>query len=72
MGNVFTLVGGMVLLVVGAQGAIRLLADHDNAGVLGWLPGGFAARLLGYLLVVAVGVVLARSGKRRSDRSEAD
>lgn len=34
---------GVALLVLGAQGAIRLLADHDNAGLLGWLPGGFAA-----------------------------
>ncbi|ORA35989.1 hypothetical protein BST13_12945 [Mycobacterium aquaticum] len=62
----------MVLLVLGIQGAIRLLVDHDNAGLMSWLPGGFAARLLGYLLIATVGVVLARSGKRRSDRSEAD
>lgn len=72
MGNVLTLVGGMVLLVLGAQGAIRLLVDHDNAGLLSWMPGGFAARLLGYLLIAVIGVALARWGGRRSDRSKAD
>ncbi|WP_285625941.1 hypothetical protein [Actinoallomurus iriomotensis] len=30
---------------LGAQGAIRLLADHHDAGLPRWLPGGFAARL---------------------------
>lgn len=70
MRNVIVLVGGMVLLVLGAQGGIRLLADHGNAGLLGWLPGGFAVQLICYVLIAAVGVVLASWGKRRSDRAQ--
>lgn len=56
---VTALIVGMVALVVGAQGTIRLLVDHDNAGVLAWLPGGFTARLVGYLLLVVVGIAVA-------------
>ena len=66
MGSVFTFVAGIVLLVLGAQGGIRLLADHDNAGLFGWLPGGFAVRLLAFVLVAVVGAMLARRGKKRS------
>ena len=62
MGNVAVLVAGMVLLVLGAQGGIRLLADHDNAGILGWLPGGFAVQLACYLVMVLAGLVLAGRG----------
>lgn len=72
MRNVIALVAGMVLLALGAQGGIRLVADHDNAGLLSWLPGGFAARLLCYVFIAAVGVALANWGKHRSDRSETD
>ncbi|UFQ16566.1 MULTISPECIES: hypothetical protein [Streptomyces] len=50
---------GMVLLVLGAQGAIRQLVDHDDAGLLGWLPGGFAASVTVYFLAAAVGVAVA-------------
>ena len=57
--RVVWLVLGMVLLVVGAQGAIRLLVDHNNAGLLGLLPGGFAVQLTGYLVITTVGIVLA-------------
>lgn len=50
---------GVVLLVLGAQGAIRQLIDHDNVGLLGWLPGGFAASLTVYALAVVIGVLVA-------------
>ncbi|MER5746549.1 hypothetical protein [Streptomyces sp. NPDC002225] len=50
---------GAVLLVLGAQGAIRLLVDHDNTGLLGRLPGGFAACLTVYVLAAVVGAVVA-------------
>jgi len=50
---------GMALWLVGAQGAIRLLIDHEDAGLLGWLPGGFAAQLLCYLVAVVIGIVVA-------------
>ena len=53
------LIVGMILLVMGAQGAIRLMADHDDAGPLGWMPGGFAAQLSVYCLTVVVGTAIA-------------
>ncbi|MEU1387991.1 MULTISPECIES: MFS transporter [unclassified Nonomuraea] len=59
MKDVIVLIIGMLLLVLGARGAIRLLADHDNAGLLGWLPGGFAAWVAGHALAAVVGALLA-------------
>ncbi|MFE7105225.1 hypothetical protein ACFU98_25975 [Streptomyces sp. NPDC057575] len=50
---------GVALLVLGAQGAIRRLADHDNAGLLGWLPGGFAAGITVHVLAAVGGAVVA-------------
>ncbi|MFF3957167.1 hypothetical protein ACFYY1_28700 [Streptomyces sp. NPDC001890] len=50
---------GVVLFVLGAQGAIRQLADHDNAGLLGWLPGGFAVGVTVHVLVAVAGAVVA-------------
>jgi hypothetical protein len=49
----------MVLLVLGGQGAVRLLVDRGDPGVLGWLPGGFWSWLVGYVVLVVAGVVLA-------------
>ncbi|MFJ1758847.1 hypothetical protein ACIOD2_00940 [Amycolatopsis sp. NPDC088138] len=49
---------GMVLTVAGAQGAIRLLIDHGNVGLLGWLDAGFTGTLVCYLVATAIGVVL--------------
>lgn len=70
MRNAIVLVAGMVLLVLGAQGGIRLVANHDNAGVLAWLPGGFTPQLVGYLVIVAAGLALASWGRQQSDRAE--
>ncbi|WP_250034843.1 hypothetical protein [Paractinoplanes maris] len=64
--RVFVLVMGMVLLVVGAQGAIRQLLDHDNAGLLGWLPGGFGVQLTGHVVLALAGLLLAGWGSRRA------
>lgn len=64
--RVGVLVLGMVLLVVGAQGAIRQLIDHDTAGLLAWLPGGFGAQLTGHVLLAVAGVLLAGWGSRRT------
>jgi hypothetical protein len=61
------LVLGMVLLVVGAQGAIRILIDHDNAGLLGWLPGGFGVHLAAYVVLAVAGLLLAGQAKGRTD-----
>jgi hypothetical protein len=49
---------GAVLMVAFGQGAIRLLVDHDNTGLLGPLPGGFAVLLLAYTAVTVIGVLL--------------
>ncbi|MDH2426079.1 hypothetical protein [Sphaerisporangium sp. TRM90804] len=59
---------GAVLLVVGGQGAVRILIDHDNAGLLGWLNGGFATNLAIYVVTVVAGVLLAgwADGKARA------
>jgi len=53
------LVAGILLLVLGSQGAIRLLIDNQNAGLLDWLPGGFPVQLTVYLFAAAAGVFLA-------------
>jgi hypothetical protein len=68
MGRVVVLVLGMVLLVLGAQGGIRLLVDHDNAGVLQWLPGGFAAQLGCFGLMTLLGAALAAAGGSETGR----
>ncbi|GGT38889.1 hypothetical protein ACFFV7_19770 [Nonomuraea spiralis] len=69
MKHVTVLIIGMLLLVLGAQGAIRLLTDHDNAGLLAWLPGGFATRLAGFALAVVLGALLAGWGSKKAKQS---
>ncbi|MGW6061966.1 hypothetical protein [Streptomyces sp. NPDC055189] len=49
---------GAILLCFSAQGLIRLLIDHDYAGFLGWLPGGFALLLVAYVVAVTAGLLL--------------
>jgi membrane protein implicated in regulation of membrane protease activity len=71
MRHVMVLIAGMVLLVVGAQGAIRLLVDHDDAGLLGWVPGGFGVQLAGFLVAALIGAVLARRGSARVRQADA-
>ncbi len=50
---------GVVLLALGAQGAIRQLVNHGNAGLLDWLPGGFAVSVTVYALAVVGGAAIA-------------
>lgn len=70
MKHVTVLIIGMLLLVLGAQGAIRLLADHDNAGLLAGLlaglPGGFAVWLACYAVAAVAGALLAGWGGRKA------
>jgi hypothetical protein len=61
---------GVPLLAFGGQGAIRLLVDHDNSGVLGWMPGGFAAWLTCYVMITLAGVLLASWGSARAKRNQ--
>lgn len=67
MRNVIGLITGMVLLVVGVQGAIRLLIDHENTGIFDWVPGGFAARLAVNLVVAVVGGLLAGASRTKAN-----
>lgn len=69
MKHVTVLIIGMLLLVLGAQGAIRLLADHDNAGLLAWLPGGFAVWLACYAVAAIAGALLAGWGSKKAKQS---
>lgn len=58
------LVIGVPLLVFGGQGGIRLLVDHDNGGLLSWVPGGFAVWLSCYVVITVAGVLLAGWARR--------
>ncbi|MGA4879561.1 hypothetical protein [Streptomyces lydicamycinicus] len=51
-------IAGAVMMVLFAQGAIRLLFDHSDTGFLGRLDVGFALTLAVHLALVAVGVLL--------------
>ena len=64
--HVAIMVLGLVMLAVGAQGAIRLVLDTTDAGLLAWLPGGMAIQLVAYVLIAIIGIVLAGY---RSDRA---
>jgi hypothetical protein len=69
MKHVATLVVGMLLLVLAAQGAIRLLVDHTDAGLLSWLPGGFGVWLLCHAVLTVAGALLAARGSAQAKRA---
>ncbi|WP_068923809.1 hypothetical protein [Planobispora rosea] len=69
MRHITALVVGMLLLVLGAQGAIRLLADHGDAGLLAWLPGGFEVRLACYAAAAVAGAALAGWASKKAKQS---
>lgn len=54
-----TQVAGMILLTVAGQGLVRSLVDHDDLGLLGPLPGGFAPAVAVYAVVTLAGALLA-------------
>ncbi|HYH92986.1 MAG TPA: hypothetical protein VD763_07490 [Candidatus Saccharimonadales bacterium] len=68
VGYVAVLIIGLILLALGAQSGIRLLLDGADAGVLGWLPGGTVAQLLGYVALAIAGIALAAWGRDRAKR----
>ncbi|TPQ17335.1 hypothetical protein FGD71_037020 [Streptomyces sporangiiformans] len=57
---------GVLLLVLGAQGAIRLLIDHDQLGLLGGLDAGFGGTVAMYVVAVVAGAVLAGWARDRA------
>ncbi len=57
---------GFVLLVLGAQGAIRLLVDHSDGGLVAWVPGGFTGWLIADLAAVGIGIALTWWGQARA------
>lgn len=59
---------GMVLLVVGAQGAIRVMVDSGNIGPLSTFVDGFGAGLALSLALAIAGVVLAGWAHARAKR----
>ncbi|WP_214414206.1 hypothetical protein [Sphaerisporangium fuscum] len=63
---------GLVLLVLGAQGAIRLLVDHGNAGLFAWLPGGFAVWLACHAAAAIAGALLAGWGGKKAKQRGRD
>ncbi|WP_142048850.1 hypothetical protein [Pseudonocardia kunmingensis] len=69
MKHVATLVVGMLLLVLAVQGAIRLVVDHTDAGLLAWMPGGFGVWLLCYAVLTVAGALLAARGSARAKRA---
>ncbi|MFF0744332.1 hypothetical protein ACFYVL_28430 [Streptomyces sp. NPDC004111] len=46
---------GMIVMVLGVQGTIRKLLDHEYSGLLSWVPGGFGPTLAAYVLAALVG-----------------
>jgi hypothetical protein len=47
----------MIVLVVFGQGLVRLLVDHDDRGLLGWVPGGFGVVLPVYAALTVAGAL---------------
>ena len=61
---------GMILLVGGGQGAIRLAVHHEDAGFLSWIGGGWVVQLAVYAIAVVVGITLAVWATRKSRTAE--
>jgi len=56
---------GVALVVLGGQGGVRLLFNHTDAGLLGFIPGGFPVSLAAHILLLIVGAALAFWAQRR-------
>jgi len=57
---------GMLLLAAFGQGLVRLLVDHDDRGLLAWLPGGFAPSLVAHAVLVVAGALLTGWGYKHA------
>ncbi|WP_129841231.1 hypothetical protein [Streptomyces sp. RFCAC02] len=63
---------GMVLLVLGAQGAVRQLVDPDDAGLLRGMPGGPALGIGVHIAAAVTGAVLAGRAHDKAKTAERD
>ncbi|WP_448319754.1 hypothetical protein [Streptomyces sp. CO7] len=61
-----TQVAGMILLAVAGQGLVRSVVDHEDLGLLGPLPGGFAPAVAVYVVAALAGALLAGWAHRRA------
>lgn len=50
---------GMVLLVLGAQGVIRIVLFADD-GLFAWVPGGYPSQLVVSAIALVAGVMLLK------------
>ncbi|QWF78531.1 hypothetical protein HUW46_01927 [Amycolatopsis sp. CA-230715] len=50
---------GAVLVIIGGQGAIGQLIDHEKQALLVWVPGGWVPKVIIYVVVIVIGVLLA-------------
>jgi hypothetical protein len=60
---------GMVLLVGAGQGLVRAVVDHQDRGLLAWVPGGFVVCVVLYAVLVTLGIGVAAWGDRRRRRT---
>jgi hypothetical protein len=60
---------GTILLIVSVQGAIRLVVDHGNTGLVSWVPGGFPAQLAALVAAGVVGLLAAGWAHTRWNRT---
>ena len=58
---------GVALVVFGGQGAVRLLFDHSNVGLLGWISHSFGVVLGIYVVLVVAGAALAAWASKKED-----
>lgn len=56
---VVTQIIGVALIVLGGQGLVRLLFDHADGGLLGFVPGGFPGWLGAHMVLLVTGAALA-------------
>ena len=61
---VVTQIVGVVLLVLGGQGLVRLLFNHADSGLLGFVPGGLPVWLCAHIILLVIGAGLALWAQR--------
>lgn len=57
-------IAGVALVVLGGQALVRLLFNHADGGLLGFLPGGFPVWAGANIILLVAGAALALWGQR--------